>query len=51
LNFRGALRTAEAAGAASPPYDLPNRSVLHDDAVFAIRGSRIISASWGADSE
>jgi hypothetical protein len=46
LNFRGVLQTAEPGSTSYPPTELPNRSVLHDDSVFAIRGERILGKSW-----
>jgi len=47
LEFRGLIKTAEPDGTTYLPAELPNRSVLHDDSVFAIRGSRIMGRLIG----
>lgn len=47
LRFNSVIRTDEpGAPRASPPLVTPNRSILHDDSVFAIRGPLIIPGTW-----
>lgn len=44
LTLRDVIRTDESSGPESlPPYVIPNRSVLHDDAVYGIHGDSFVS--------
>ena len=48
LNFKGAIKTAEPGGAPFPfpPYTVPRRAVMHDDAVFVVDGATVTGTLW-----
>jgi hypothetical protein len=49
LEFKGVIKTAESDGSnpfPTPPYTVPRRAVMHDDAVFVIDGERFIGSLW-----
>jgi len=49
LEFKGVIKTAESDGAAPfpvPPYVVPKRTVMHDDAVFVVNGATFIGSLW-----
>ena len=49
LVFKGVIQTAEPDGSNPfpvPPYTVPRRSVMHDDAVFVIDGERFLGELW-----
>ncbi|HKU12936.1 MAG TPA: beta-propeller domain-containing protein [Steroidobacteraceae bacterium] len=48
LSFHGVIKTAEPGGAPfpSPPYTVPRRAVMHDDAVFVVDGATLIGTKW-----
>jgi hypothetical protein len=49
LEFKGAIKTAEANGTdpfPAPPYVVPRRTVMHDDAVFVVDGATLIGRQW-----
>ncbi|HET9447708.1 MAG TPA: beta-propeller domain-containing protein, partial [Steroidobacteraceae bacterium] len=49
LTFKGVIKTAESDGSNPfpvPPYTVPRRSVMHDDAVFVIDGERFLGEMW-----
>jgi hypothetical protein len=50
LEFKGVIKTAESDGSnpfPAPPYVIPRRAVMHDEAVFVIDGERFLGSSWG----
>jgi hypothetical protein len=50
LVFKGVIKTAESDGSnlfPAPPYVVPKRTVMHDDAVFAVNGATLIGKLWG----
>jgi hypothetical protein len=43
------IKTAEPDGSdpfPHPPYTMPRRAVMHDDAVFVIDGERVLGELW-----
>lgn len=49
LEFKGVIKTAESSGTEpfpAPPYVVPKRTVLHDDAVFVVNGATFIGSLW-----
>lgn len=46
LRFQGVIRTDEPSTVPYPTRVVPDRSVMHDDAVFAIHGESILSSLW-----
>ena len=51
LEFKGVIKTAEADGSnpfPAPPYTIPRRAVMHDEAVFVIDGERFLGELWSA---
>lgn len=49
LDFKGVIKTAESDGSnpfPAPPYTIPRRAVMHDDAVFVIDGERFLGSLW-----
>ncbi|HKR36553.1 MAG TPA: beta-propeller domain-containing protein [Steroidobacteraceae bacterium] len=49
LAFKGVITTAEPAATdpfPSPPYVVPRRAVMHDDAVFVVDGATLIGRQW-----
>lgn len=48
LTFKGVIKTAEPGGAPFPfpPYTVPRRAVMHDDAVFVVDGASITGTLW-----
>jgi hypothetical protein len=49
LDFKGVIKTAEADGSnpfPAPPYTIPRRAVMHDEAVFVIDGERFLGELW-----
>ena len=49
LEFKGVIETAESDGSnpfPTPPYTVPRRAVMHDDAVFVIDGERFLGSLW-----
>jgi hypothetical protein len=49
LEFKGAIKTAEANGTdhfPAPPYVVPRRTVMHDDAVFVVDGVTFSGKLW-----
>jgi hypothetical protein len=48
LTFKGAIKTAEPGGAPFPfpPYTVPRRAVMHDDAVFVVDGAAVSGKQW-----
>jgi hypothetical protein len=49
LEFKGVIKTAEADGSnpfPAPPYTVPRRAVMHDEAVFVIDGERFLGELW-----
>ncbi len=46
LKFQGLIKTGDSSTSQYPPLVFPQRGVLHDDAVFAVQGDRILSKRW-----
>jgi hypothetical protein len=49
LAFAGVIKTAESDGTQqfpAPPYVVPKRTVMHDDAVFVVNGATFIGKLW-----
>jgi hypothetical protein len=48
LTFKGVIKTAEPGGAPFPfpPYTVPRRAVMHDDAVFVVDGASLTGTLW-----
>lgn len=49
LEFKGVIKTAESNGTQqfpAPPYVVPKRTVMHDDAVFVVNGATFIGKLW-----
>ena len=49
LEFKGVIKTAESDGTDPfpvPPYVVPRRTVLHDDAVFVVNGATFRGSLW-----
>jgi hypothetical protein len=48
LTLKGVIKTAEpgAEPFAAPPYVVPRRTVMHDDAVFVVDGATLIGRQW-----
>ena len=48
LSFKGVIKTAEPGGAPFPfpPYTVPRRAVMHDDAVFVVAGEALTGTLW-----
>lgn len=46
LRYHGLLKTADNSSAPYPPYPLPERGILHDDAVFAVSGEQLYGKRW-----
>jgi hypothetical protein len=49
LEFKGVIKTAESNGTdpfPAPPYFVPKRTVMHDDAVFVVNGATFIGSLW-----
>lgn len=49
LEFKGVIKTAESDGTQpfpAPPYVVPRRTVMHDDAVFVVNGDTFIGSLW-----
>ncbi len=49
LEFKGVIKTAQSDGSnpfPTPPYTVPRRAVMHDDAVFVIDGERFLGSLW-----
>jgi hypothetical protein len=48
LTFKGVIKTAEPGGAPFPfpPYTVPRRAVMHDDAVFTVEGAALTGTLW-----
>lgn len=50
LEFKGVIKTAQSDGSAPfpvPPYVVPKRAVMHDDAVFVVNGATFSGSLWG----
>jgi len=47
LRYHGLLETADSSTSQYAPRALPERGVLHDDAVFAVSGEQVYSKRWG----
>ncbi len=53
LEFKGVIKTAESDGSNPfpvPPYTVPRRAVMHDDAVFVVDGERFLGELWSGVS-
>ncbi|HTK99967.1 MAG TPA: beta-propeller domain-containing protein, partial [Pseudomonadales bacterium] len=49
LEFQGVIKTAESNGTElfpAPPYVVPKRTVMHDDAVFVVNGANFSGSLW-----
>ncbi len=49
LEFKGVIKTAESNGIdpfPAPQYVVPQRTVMHDDAVFVVNGATLIGSLW-----
>ena len=48
LTLKGVIKTAEpgAEPFPVPPYVVPRRTVMHDDAVFVVDGETLIGKQW-----